>query len=147
MRELDIHKNIPVSVTKLTLGLRVGFISSHLTADKLFPVNPKAITGPPKMGLLLYAKSTPALIIKPSVIIVARTDNLRWYITSNLQRQMFFQNLNRIVSKPNVMPEQILYCITDCISVDQMYQENFPTNTQVWNSLSHRNDCRQRGVI
>ena len=40
MRRLGIHQNIPVSVTKLTLGLRVGFIGSHLTVDKLIPVNP-----------------------------------------------------------------------------------------------------------
>ena len=64
-RGLNVHKNIPVSITKLTLGLRVGIISSHLIADKLFPVNPRAITGPPKMSLLLEAKSMPALIIKP----------------------------------------------------------------------------------
>ena len=44
-------------ITKLTLGLRVGFISSHLAADKLFPVNPRAITGPPKISLLLEAKA------------------------------------------------------------------------------------------
>ena len=37
MRGLDIHKNIPVSVTKLTLGLGVSFSSFHLTADKLIP--------------------------------------------------------------------------------------------------------------
>ena len=67
---MNIHKNIPVSVTKLTLGLGVGFISSHLTADKLFPVNQSVITGPPKMSLLLQAKSKPALIIKPSIILV-----------------------------------------------------------------------------
>ena len=28
-----------------------------------------------------------------------------------------------------------------------LFQENFPTNTQVWNHLRHRNDCRQKGVI
>ena len=83
MRGLNIHKNIPVSVTKLTLGLRVGFVSSHLTADKLFPVNPRVITGPPKMSLLLEAKSMPALIIKPRLILVTHTDDLGWYITSN----------------------------------------------------------------
>ena len=71
MRRLDIHKNIPVSGTAQTLGLRVGFISSHLTVDKLFSVNSRAITGPPKMSLLLEAKSMPALIIKPRLILVA----------------------------------------------------------------------------
>ena len=69
MRRLGIHKNIPVSGTKLTLGLRVGFISSHLTADKLFSVNPRAITGPPKTSLVLEAKNMPALIIKPRFIL------------------------------------------------------------------------------
>ena len=76
MRRLGIHKNIPVSGTKLTLGLRVGFISSDLTVNKLFPVNPRAITGPPKMSLLLEAKSMRALIIKPRLILVAHTDDL-----------------------------------------------------------------------
>ena len=62
---------LPVSVTKLTFGLRVGFIGSHLTVDKLFPVNPRAITSPPKMSLLFEAKSTPRLFIKPGLILVA----------------------------------------------------------------------------
>ena len=55
MRALIVHKNIPVSVTKLMLSLPVCFISSHLTVDKLFLVNSRAITGPPKMSLLLEA--------------------------------------------------------------------------------------------
>ena len=62
MRGMNIYKNIPVSVTELTLGHRVFFITSHLTTDKLFPVNPSAITG---LSLLLEAKSMPAFIIKP----------------------------------------------------------------------------------
>ena len=56
MRVLD-NKNIPASVTKLAIDLRVGFISSHLIADKLFRVYQRAITGPPKMSILLEAKS------------------------------------------------------------------------------------------
>ena len=120
---------------------------SHLTSDKLFPVNPRAFTGPPKMSLLLEAKRIPALIIKPRRILVTHTDDLGWSITSNQQGQMFILNVNRIVSKPNVAPGQILYCTTDCIPVDLMFQEKFPTNTQVWNRLSHQNDCRHRGVI
>ena len=112
MKGLDIHKNSPVSVIKLKLGLRVGFISFHLTVNKLFPVNPRAITGPPKMSLLLEAKSMPALIIKPILILVTHTDDLGWNISSNLQGQMFVQTLNRIVSKSNVTPGQILFCYT-----------------------------------
>ena len=114
--------NSPVSVSKLTLGLRVGFISSHLTANELFPVNPRAIMDPPKMSLLLEAKRMPALIIKPRLILVTHTDALGWYIASNQQGQMFVQNLNRIVSKTNVTPGQNLYCTTDCIPVDLMFQ-------------------------
>ena len=85
MMGLDIQKNNPVSVTKLALGISIGFISSHLTADKLFPVDPRAIRGPPKNSLLLEAKCTPALIIKPRLILVAHTYNHGWYITSNQQ--------------------------------------------------------------
>ena len=79
MRGLDIHKNIPVSVTKLTLDLRVGFVSSHLTVDKLFPVNSRAISGTLKMSLLLEAKRMPALIINPWLILLSQTDDLGWY--------------------------------------------------------------------
>ena len=86
-----MHKNISVSVTKLPFDLRVGFISSHLTADKLFPVNPRAITGPPKMSLLLEDKRMPALIIEPRLILVAHKDDLGWYITSNQQDRCLFK--------------------------------------------------------
>ena len=131
MRRLDIHKNIAYFVTKLTFDLRVGFIYSHLAVDKLFQVDPRAIMGPPKVSLLVEAKSTPALIIKPRLILVAHMDDLSWYITYNQQSQMFFQNLNRIVGKPNVTPGQILYFATDFIPIDLTFQENYPTNTQV----------------
>ena len=83
--------------------------------DKLLPVNPRVITGPPKMSLLLEAKSMPALIIKPRLILVMHMDDLGWYITSNQQGKMFVLNLNRIVRKPNVTPWQFPYCTTDSI--------------------------------
>ena len=51
-------------------GDRVGFSSSHLTADNHFPVNPSAITVSPKMSLRLEVKNTPALTIKQSLIRV-----------------------------------------------------------------------------
>ena len=104
MRGVDILKNSHVSVTKLMLCLRVGFISCHLTVDKLFPVNPRVITGQPKMSLLLEDKSVPALIIKPRLIFLTHMDDLGWYITSNKQGQMFDRNFNRIVSKQNGTP-------------------------------------------
>ena len=122
---LDIHKIIPVSVTKLTLNLRVGFISSHLTGDKLFPVNPRAITGPPNMSLLLKAKSITALIIKPRLILVMHTDDLGWCITRssvfplNQQGKTFVLSLNMIVRKTNVTPRQSPYCTRDSIPIDE----------------------------
>ena len=60
------------------LGLRVGFISSHLTVDKLFPVNPRAIAGPPNMGIQPEAKSLPVLIIKPRLVDVTHIDDICW---------------------------------------------------------------------
>ena len=85
MEGLDVHENINVSDTKLMLGLRVCFISSDLSANKLFPINPRAITGPPKMSLLLEVEITSALIIEPRLILVTHTDDLGGYITSNQQ--------------------------------------------------------------
>ena len=76
MRGLDVHENIDVSDTKLMLGLRACFISSDLTANKLFPINPRAITGLPKMSLLLEVESTSAMIIEPRLILVTHTDDL-----------------------------------------------------------------------
>ena len=91
--------------------------------DKLFPVNPRAITGPPKMSVLLEANSMPALIIKPRFILVTHTDDLGWYIPSNQQGKMFIQNLNTIVRKPYVTPRQFLYCTTDSIPIDLMFKK------------------------
>ena len=65
------------------------------------------------MSHLLEAKSTSALIIKPSLILVANTDDLGWNITSNQQLRMVVKNLNRIVSRPNVTPGKILYRTTN----------------------------------
>ena len=146
MRGLGIHKNIPVSDTKLALVLRVGFITFHLTADKLFPVYPRAITGPPKMSLLLEAKKH-ACIDHQAKANLVHTDDLRRYITSNQQGEMLVQNLNRIVIRLNVTLGQILYCTTNCIPMNLVFQKNFTTNTLIWNRLCHRNDRQQRGMI
>ena len=80
MRGLNVHKNIPVSITKLMLGLIIGFISSHLIADKLFPINPRTITGPPKMSLMLRPKIMPALIIKPRFIYPCFAHGWPWLV-------------------------------------------------------------------
>ena len=97
MRGLDIHENIGVSDIKLMLGLRVCFISSDMTANKLFPINPRAVTGPPNMSLLLEVNSTSALIIEPGLILVAYMDDLGGYITSNQKGKMLIQNPHRII--------------------------------------------------
>ena len=81
-RDWPLIRTSHVSDAKLTLGLWVGFISSHLTADKLFPINLRAIMGPPKMSLLLEGISLPVLIIRPRLILVALTDDIRWNKTS-----------------------------------------------------------------
>ena len=60
MRGLDVHENIDISDTKLMVTLRVCFISYDLKANKLFPINPRAIMGLPKMSLLLEVESTSA---------------------------------------------------------------------------------------
>ena len=99
-----------------------------MIADKLFQVNPRTTTAPPKMSLLLEAKSMPALIIKLRSILVTHTDDLGWYITSNQQGKMFIQHLNRIARKSNVTPRQFSYCTADSILIDLMFQENFPTH-------------------
>ena len=57
MKGLGVRKNISISDAKLMLGLRAGFISCHLTAGTLFLVNPKAMTVPPKMSILLRSKA------------------------------------------------------------------------------------------
>ena len=104
MNGLDVHENIDVSDTKLMLGLRVCFISSDLKVNKLFPINPRAVTGPPKMSLLLEVESTSALIIEPRLIFVTSaliieprlifvtyTDDFGKYITSNQQGKISFK--------------------------------------------------------
>ena len=77
-----------------------------------------------------------ALIIKQRLILVAHTDDFGWNITSNQQQQMLIQDLNRNVIRPNVAPEQMLYCTTNCIPIDLMFKENIHPGTQVWNSLT-----------
>ena len=117
VRRLDIPKNIPVSVNKLSSGLRDGFITSYLTADKLFPVNSRAIMAPPKMSLLLEAKCMPALIIKPRLILVTHPndhgpssrDRCSFKTSTGLSAcQMLRQGRSRIA------PQTVLFQLTWC---------------------------------
>ena len=86
MRGPGVHKNIYDGGTKLWLILRVGFISSHFTVSYLFPVNPRAITGAPKMNLQLVVKSPHALIIKPRLVhVVHMYDLCTWMTWMNVQ--------------------------------------------------------------
>ena len=96
---------------------------------ELFAVNPRVITGAPKISPLLEAKTPPVLIIKPMLILVMYVDDLGWNIISNQQEQILFQNLNIIVGRPNVVPGQIVYCTTNGIKINLMFQENFRTIT------------------
>ena len=67
------------------------------------------------ISLMLEAKSMSALIINPRFINDAHTDDLGCDKTSNRQQQMLIEDLNRIASKSNVKPRQILYCTTNSI--------------------------------
>ena len=127
---LGVHYDIPVSDTQQTVGLRVGFIKSNVTTDKLFPINLRDIMGPPKMSLLLEIKSALALIVRLRFILFVHTDDLSRCITSNQQGQMLIQNFDRIVSRPNVTPRQALQYTTNSIPINLVFQENFPINTQ-----------------
>ena len=71
-----------LNVTKLTLFLRVGFINSHLKADKHFPANLKAITSPLKMSFMLEVKGSPKLIIKTTLIIAVHSEDIDWSDTN-----------------------------------------------------------------
>ena len=76
------------------LDLLVCFISSDLTANKLFPINPRGITGPPKMSLLLEVESLSAYIIEPWLIlgILVMTYKLPIYIDSIFKQKLLFKN-------------------------------------------------------
>ena len=115
--------------------------------DKPFPINPRAITGPPKMSLLLEASRMPALIIKPKLILVTHIDDLGWNITSNQQQQMLIQDLNRMVSRPNITPGQILYCTTNCIPIDLMFKEHFPPRGALSKLLKREGRAGAEGAI
>ena len=87
--------------------------------------------------------------IKPKLILVAHTDDLGLNKTSHQQQQMLIQNLKIIVSRPNVTPGQIMHCTTNCIPINLMFMETFLLTHRFGTAcayMSHRNDCRQRGV-
>ena len=72
-----------------------------------------------------------ALIINPRLILVTHTDDLGCYVMSNQHWKILVQNLSRIVGKRNIMPTQVPYCTTGSISINLMFQKNFPTHTSL----------------
>ena len=52
-------------------------------------------------------------------------DDFCWLITSDQHGQLFVQNFNRLVSRPNVMPWQILYFSTNWIPINLVFHETF----------------------
>ena len=78
--------------------------------DKLIAVNPRAITTSPMMSLLFEVERTPAVSIKPRLVLVAHTDHLIRKKRFNDQRQMHIQSLSWIVSTPDTLPRQLTYC-------------------------------------
>ena len=145
MKRLGIHK----TVSDIKLMLATKYVGLALTQQW---TNSSQLTQVlscvyQRWACCLRQKNKPAFIIKPRLILVSHTDNLCWNIRSNQQRHMLIQNLTRNTSRPNITPGQILFYITNCIPIDFMLNENFHTNTHVWNILSHQNDCWQRRVI
>ena len=125
-----IHENIPVSVTKLTLFLWVGFISSHLTADlsKVAKNTLQHIHHVMNSDHGSTEDESPAWGQKHSCIdhltkaYPCSAHGWLWLVhKSNQQGQIFVKNHIRIVSKPNVTPGQIPYFTTDSIPVDLFF--------------------------
>ena len=83
-------------------------MSHPLVMDEPIPVNPRAITSPPKMSLLLEVERMPLVIIKPSLDIVTycATDRDK---NSNSWKQMRIQNLNRILCTPDALPRRLQF--------------------------------------
>ena len=92
----------------------MDFINSHLTADKLFPVNPRAITGAPKISLLLKANLMPELII--STTLVAHTDDLGLNKTSNQHSKCLFK------TSTGLSADQMLRQSRFCIATQTVFQ-------------------------
>ena len=84
LKEYSVLVGIRFACTSFSL-YTLCLVSSNLTANKLFTINPRAVTGPPKMSLQLEVESTSALIIEPRLILVTYTDDLGGYITFNQQ--------------------------------------------------------------
>ena len=108
MRALGVHQNIPASDTKLTPSLGIYYMSHPLVMDEPIRVNPRAITSPPKMSLLLEVERMPLVIIKPSLDIVTFCATHRDKIF-NSWKQMRIQNLNRIVCTPDASPRRLQF--------------------------------------
>ena len=148
MRRLGIHKCVSTyegteDTWKLTLGLGVGFISYAHT----LPTKPEIYHGSTedeypaegqKYVCIDHQTKAHPCSAHPWLLLVHNVQPAGTDARSKL---------NRIVSRPNVMPWQLRYCTTNCITINFMFRENFPTSTQVCNSLSHRNDGRQKGVV
>ena len=90
------------------------------------------------MSLLLEVERTPAVTIKPRLILVTHTDNLSRKKRSTSSK-MHIQSLKWIASTPDTSPRELTNCITDCSPINSVFQKHPPTDTQVRNSLCHRN--------
>ena len=86
----------------------------------------------------------PAVISKQRLILVTHMEVSNKEVGTMFQLAMKTfhsrKNLNRIASKPVVSPKEDTYFQQSVFQLTHVFQENFPTNTQVQNSLCHRND-------
>ena len=76
MGTLGIHQDIPASDAELTPRFGIDYISPPLVMEKIIPVNSRVITTPPTMSLLLEVECTPAIIIKPRLMLIMHPDHL-----------------------------------------------------------------------
>ena len=139
MRGLDIHE-IDASDPKLMLGLQVCFMSSDLPANKLFPINPSAITGVPKMSLLLEVESTSALIIEPRLILVTHTDDLGGYIYLTSRERCSFKSSTGLSEnqmlrqgRSRIAPQSVFQLTWLCSRLGQDYGKDYTYKNSVLN--------------
>ena len=122
----------------------VGLIRSRLTADKLCLVNPRSITGPSKMSLLLEVKSTLWSSVKSNSC--CDYDDLDWHVTSNQQGQTLFRTSTGLFKAQMIRQGRLCIVPQNVFQLTLCFGFSF-RETQVWNNLNHRNDLGQRRVI
>ena len=124
---LNVHKNIPASVTKLTISLRA--LTWQLTNSSQLTLEGE----PPAWGqkhacidacIDHHHQCCPTKRLK-RLIHVSHTDDLGWYITSNQQGKMFVQTRSFKILVYNFI---VYYYSVYWLLRDATQQKNFLVN-------------------